>query len=217
MSAFHLRVLTLLSVVALVVTGCGGGDTAAPTVDGRDGTQSPGQGADAYRGAEVASRYAMPDVTLEDTEGQPFNLVTDTTDPITLVFFGYTHCPDVCDLVMSDLTVATSQLPAQVADQTEVLFVTTDPARDTPDAIRSYLDRYDPAFIGLTGTLDDIKQAAAAMQVAIEGRKQLPDGGYDVGHGAQVIGFVHDQAPVVWTEGTPYTSLVADITQLAGL
>jgi hypothetical protein len=55
------------------------------------------------------------------------------------------------------------------------------------------------------------------MQVAIEGRKPLPDGGYGVGHGAQVIGFLHDEAPVVWTEGTPYTAMVADITRLAGL
>jgi protein SCO1/2 len=204
----------LLSVVVVLLAGCGGGDDSSPV--GKTDDARATLDADGERGAEAA-RFTMPDVTLQDTSGQPFNLLTDTTDPITLVFFGYTHCPDVCDLVLSDLTVAMSHLPSEVADETEVVFVTTDPARDTPEAIRSYLDRYDSRFVGLTGSLADIRTAASAMQVAIEGRKLLPDGGYDVGHGAQVIGFLHDEAPVVWTEGTPYTAMVADITRLAGL
>ncbi len=170
-----------------------------------------------YRGAELSSPYAMPDITLTATDGRPFDLVADTTRPVTVVFFGYTHCPDVCPLVMSDLTAAVLRLPADVRDQTQLLFVTTDPARDTPQALRRYLDRYSDDFVGLTGDRAELVTAAKAMGVPIAGTTRLPSGGYDVSHGAQVIGFRGDRAPVVWTQGTPVDDLVADITTLAEL
>jgi protein SCO1 len=168
-----------------------------------------------YHGAEPRPPYRMPDVTLTDTDGKPFNLVTDTTRRVTLVFFGYTYCPDVCPLVMSDLTAALLRLPAAVRARTQMLFITTDPARDTPSALRSYLDRYNPRFVGLTGSLSDIRTAGRALGVPIEGKHRLPSGGYDVAHGTSVIGFRGDTAPVVWTQGTPVTDLAADITRLA--
>jgi len=170
---------------------------------------------DTFKGAEPGTPYDMPDLTLTATNGRDFNLVTDTAYPVTIVFFGYTHCPDVCLLVMSDLTQAMLQLPEEVRDQTQVVFITTDPARDTPGVLRSYLDGYNGDFVGLTGELDSIVTAAAGMDVAIEGKQTLPSGGYDIGHGAQVIGFRGDSAPVIWTQGTPVVDLVSDITALA--
>ncbi|MBA2573248.1 MAG: SCO family protein [Nocardioidaceae bacterium] len=168
-----------------------------------------------FRGAEPLKPYDMPDIALTATNEAPFNLINDTPYPVTLFFFGYTHCPDVCLLVMSDLTAALLQLPGDVREQTQLVYVTTDPARDTPEVLRTYLDRYSEDIVGLTGSLDDISVAAEAMGVAIEGRRRLSSGGYEVGHGAQVIGFLGDRAPVIWTQGTPVSDLVADITQLA--
>lgn len=168
-----------------------------------------------FRGAEPLEPYPMPDVSLTATDGESFNLIQDTPYPVTLFFFGYTHCPDVCLLVMSDLTSALLRLPEDVRGETQLVFVTTDPARDTPDVLRSYLDHYSEDFVGLTGPLDDISATAEAMGVAVEGRHRLPSGGYEVGHGAQVIGFLGDQAPVIWTQGTPVDDLVSDITELA--
>jgi protein SCO1 len=208
--------LRLIGGVCAVATliGC---DTSAPMTSDADGGDMTGPAMRApFRGAEPAAPLAMPNVTLQTTDGKPFNLVTDTTHPVTLVFFGYTNCPDVCPLVMSDLTLAYAELPSDVRDQTQVLFVTTDPVRDTGSVLRSYLDRYNPAFVGLTGRLRRITAAAADMGVAITGRKALPNGGYDVGHGAQVIGFAHETAPVIWTPGTPIADIVADIETLAG-
>jgi protein SCO1/2 len=204
-----LRTAGLLCAVTALV-GC---DTSAPI-----GAQHVDSGAadGMFRGAEPAAPYAMPDVTLETTDGKPFNLVTDTTHPVTLVFFGYTNCPDVCPLVMSDLTLAYAELPADVREQTQVLYVTTDPARDTGSVLRRYLDRYNPAFVGLTGRLHAIRTAATDLGVAITGMKKLPSGGYDVGHGAQVIGFAHETAPVIWTPGTAVPAMVSDIKALAG-
>ena len=168
-----------------------------------------------YRGAELATPYRMPDLALRSSAGGRFNLATDTTRPLTLVFFGYTSCPDVCPLVMSDLTAAVNQLSAHVRDQTLLLFITTDPARDSPETLRSYLDRYSDRFIGLTGPRAKIVRAAERLGVPVGAASRLPSGGYDVSHGAQVIGFRGDVAPVVWTEGTPVADLVADITTLA--
>jgi protein SCO1/2 len=169
-----------------------------------------------FHGVELPRPLHIPDVTLTATDGEPFNLVADATSPVTLVFFGYTNCPDVCPLVMSDLTLAYAELPAAVQARTQVLFITTDPARDTAEVLRRYLARYNPSFVGLTGGVDRIIRAARDLGVAMTGRKALPDGGYDVGHGAQVIGFARQSAPVIWTPGTPVRDMAADIMTLAG-
>lgn len=208
--------LLALPVLCGLVGACGGD----PEVD-RGSADNPGgvivsDDSGPYAGAEPAKPYQMPDVTLTATNGRDFNLRTDTAYPVTLFFYGYTNCPDVCPLVMNDLTSAMLQLPPDVREQTQLVFVTTDPARDTPSVLRDYLDRYDSDFVGLTGRLDDIVRASDAMGVAIEGRQRLPSGGYDVGHGAQVIGFKDNQAPVIWTQGTPVADMVSDIEKLAG-
>jgi len=168
-----------------------------------------------FRGAELAKPYRMPDITLTADNGAPFNLVTDTAYPVTLVFYGYSNCPDVCPLVLSELASAYAQLPDPVRASTQVLFITTDPARDTEDVLRGYLSRYNPSFVGLTGRLASIRVAASDMGVPIQGVKRLPSGGYDVGHGAQVIAFRGNLAPVIWTEGTPVSDMVSDIEVLA--
>jgi protein SCO1/2 len=169
-----------------------------------------------FHGAEPPEAYRMPDITLQADNGQPFNLITDTAYPVTLVFFGYTNCPDVCPLVLSDLTSTYLQLPASVRAATQVLFITTDPARDTDAVLRAYLSRYNPDFVGITGSLGTIKTAAEDMGVAISGTHRLPGGGYDVGHSSQVIGFRGNTAPVLWTAGTPVPDMVSDVIKLAG-
>ncbi len=218
MTLINVRVLSGFACLALagIATACGAGDTAAPEPDNPGGVViSNLTRNDTFRGAEPATPYEMPDVTLTATNGRDFNLVTDTAYPVTIVFFGYTHCPDVCLLVMSDVTQALLQLPEDVRSETQMVFITTDPARDTPAVLRGYLDRYGSDFVGLTGDLDLIETAAARMGVAIEGKHKLPSGGYDVGHGAQVIGFRADSAPVIWTQGTPPADMAADIVDLA--
>jgi protein SCO1/2 len=212
-------VVTLLAA-SLALASCG----TAPDAGGGDPVQEPdnpagvvisGVDESRYHGAEPATPYTMPDITLTATDDEPFNLRTDTGHEVTLVFFGYTNCPDVCQLVMSDMTSEILQLSGEVREQTQFVFITTDPERDTTSALREYLDRFDPDFVGLTGELDQITAAAEAMGVPISGMKKLPSGGYEVGHGAQVVGFRGDKAPVIWTHGTPVPDLAAGITALA--
>lgn len=218
MSALLRRTVAAATVAMVVLTAaaCGGSGGESVRADNPGGVVISGVSQDSrFYGAEPATPYRMPDVTLTATNGEPFNLVTDTAYPVTLVFFGYTNCPDVCPLVMSDLTYTYLHLPPDVRHETQVLFVTTDPARDDRATLRAYLDRYDRDFVGLTGSIGDIVTAADDMAVAVEGRRRLPSGGYDVGHGAQVIGFRGNSAPVIWTEGTSTRDMISDITELA--
>jgi protein SCO1/2 len=165
-------------------------------------------------GSSLPEPYSMPEISLTDTSGRPYNLATTPSQPVTLLFFGYTHCPDICVAVLSDVALAMQRLSAADRDQIQVIFVTTDPARDKEKQIRRYLDRFNPSFVGLTGPLSMIKRAATQVGVDIEGMKKLPSGGYEVGHSAQVIGFRRNSGVVLWTPGTPIVALKHDFALL---
>jgi cytochrome oxidase Cu insertion factor (SCO1/SenC/PrrC family) len=105
-----------------------------------------------YRGGLVTPPLPKPNVVLTDTAGARFDLRSKTQGHVTLLFFGYTHCPDICPVHMAYLASALKKLPASSAEQFRVVFVTTDPTRDTPKALRAWLDHFDKHFIGLTGS-----------------------------------------------------------------
>jgi protein SCO1/2 len=181
-----------------LLTGCGGSEPATGTVAGfRE--DNP----DGLHGAVLPSPYTLPALTLTDSRGESYDLRSQTNKPLTLVFFGYTHCPDICPATLVDIASALVRLSDADQQKVGMLLITSDPARDDPATIRRYLDRFDPDFEGLTGPLTDIKAAAEALGVAIEKGDRLPSGGYAVGHGTQVVGVLPDgSAPLVWTQGT---------------
>jgi protein SCO1/2 len=82
-----------------------------------------------------------------------------------LVFFGYTHCPDVCPATLQKISQALKALPADQAAKVQPLFITTDPARDTPEILKAYTGIYSDRIVGLTGTEDQIRQAESAYKV----------------------------------------------------
>jgi protein SCO1 len=211
------RLAVLVGLCALVMlAGCGGSGNEAVANSGA-AAYTKTQDTDGLRGIGLSRPYRVADVTLTDSSGAPYNLVDDTTKPVTLVFFGYTSCPDVCSLVMADMAAAMTQLDPRTASKVQPLFVTTDPPRDTPRVIRTYVDRFHPSFEGLTGPVAEIREAAEPLGVPITGTRRLPSGGYEVGHGSQIIGVTaDDEAHVVWTQGTPVEDLVADIRTLVG-
>ena len=187
-----------LTTATLLLTACGGDDQA-------------------FTGAVLDQPYQVASTSLTDTDGQPFSLTKDTDARLTLVFFGYTHCPDICGIVMSSLASAVTRLDDADQKQVQVVFVTTDPARDDEQTLRHYLDSYNPDFLGLTGPLKDIVALGNSVHVAIEKGQKLPSGGYEVVHGTSVIAIDHsNQVPVVWTEGTSAAQYAADIHSLLG-
>jgi protein SCO1 len=171
--------------------------------------------ADTFSGAVLHTPYHAPATELTDTDGRPFSLASSTDKRLTLVFFGYTHCPDECPTTMATLASAMLQLDDADRANVQVVFVTTDPARDTGPVIRDWLDHFDRDFVGLTGPLPTLKQVAEQVGVPVTKGRRLSSGGYDVTHGTQVLGMDgKNQIPVVWTLGTTAPEFAHDIHQL---
>lgn len=195
-----MRFPVLLALIVLL-TGCGAAGTG----------QKP---ASAMNGQEHTA-YQLSDTSLTDTDGEPYSLANDSDRPLTLVFYGYTQCPDECPLVMSSLTAALTRLDDADRDKVDVVFVTTDPARDTTKVLEKYLDRYDEDFIGLTGDMKDIVTLAESMRLYIGEADRLPSGGYDLGvHDTHVSAVSQGRASVVWSMNTSPKQFADDITRL---
>lgn len=184
---------------------------------GSDGPSS------SYLGTPIDQPYTLPKATWTDTAGATVQWPKQgLPDPVTVVFFGYTSCPDVCPTQMADITQAIRASDPAVQARTGVVFVTVDPQRDDAATLRAYLDRYDATlghpYVGLRNDdTDVVSRAATAMGIALTGTSTTAHG-YEVGHGAQLIGFGPDgTAPVIWTPGTPVGDIKADLATLSQL
>jgi protein SCO1/2 len=156
------------------------------------------------RGVLLGEPLAKPGFTLTATDGTAFDFRQRTDGFVTLLFFGYTHCPDVCPVHMANLGAVLPQLDPQVAARVRVVFVTTDPRRDTPAALRTWLDHFSRGFVGLTGDSSAIATAEAALRLppAVIEKAAAPDTAYFVGHSAAVVAFTADnRAHVIYPYG----------------
>ena len=167
---------------------------------------------DGLAGAVLPAPYELRDATLTDTTGASFALHDRLEAPVTLLFFGYTNCDDVCSTVLANITSARGRLDDEQAAQVDTWFVTTDPVRDDPETVRAYLERFDPGFTGLTGPLQTLAAVADSVHVAMQAGRELPSGGYEVVHGTPVLAVTPDgSVPVLWTEDTSAAELAADL------
>ena len=165
-------------------------------------------------GAELDEPYVASPTTLTDTDGRDRALGSVERD-LTLVFFGYTNCPDICGIVMSTIATAVNKLDADDRERVDMVFVTTDPARDDEKALRTYLDRYDPTFEGLTGDLDDIIEVGRSMKASVEEGEKLPSGGYEVVHSDYVYALdAQGEGIIVWNKDTSSAEMASDIELL---
>src|SRR5246127_1864237 len=120
-----------------------------------------------YMGGLVTPPLPKPHFVLTDTSGARFDFWNRTRGSITLLFFGYTYCPDECPLHMAHLGAALKKLSPEIAAQVKLVFVTTDPARDKPAELRRWLNNFDKRFVGLTGTLAALAVAQKAAGVPL--------------------------------------------------
>ena len=167
--------LILLATTLALVAGCGSG--TATGADDRDGVM-------------IAEDEARPEFVLTDTAGRPFDFAGETEGYLTLLYFGYTNCPDVCPIHFANIAGALEQVPSEVRERVKVVFVGVDPPRDSPENIRAWLDHFDRDFIGLTGIDDALGVAQLAAGVPPATREE-PDaeGRYAVNHAGWVYGY----------------------------
>ena len=184
---------------------------------GTHGESAPKHLDSIYRGGLVSPSLPKPIFTLTDTSGASFDLRARTKGYVTLLFFGYTYCPDMCPLQMSTIANALRAIPAGVADHFKVVFVTTDPNRDTPQVLRSWLDHFDKRFIGLTGSEAAVVAAQIAANVPPAKKSAVrPDGSYEVGHSAFVLVYTKDNlAHIIYPVGVKQEDWVHDLPYLA--
>lgn len=183
--------LALPLIAAVVLLAACAGGPALTALPGTPQVLAPAQDTMAYNPPRVA-----PALALTDQQAKPFDL-TSLRGSVALIYFGYTHCPDVCPATLADLRTAVgdSGMPARV------VFVTVDPQRDTPDVLSSYLEAYKAGFIGLTGTDAQVAAAAAAWAVGYGPEPPESRGTYSVTHTAETFlvdgsGLLRDHIPV---------------------
>jgi protein SCO1/2 len=188
-------VIIAVAVGALCLAACAGPSAAGNANAQVSQVGGPQQTSATYPGALLfAHSYPKPDVTLTDTSGAPYDIAADTGGRVTLVYFGYTHCPDLCPLNMFTAANAIGDLPVADRSRVSVVFVTTDPDRDTPTVIRTWLDHFDDAFIGLTGTITQIRQAEALTGLPLSFAEHSTEAGgsYTVVHAGYVLVYTQD-------------------------
>ncbi|MFC7259012.1 SCO family protein [Streptomyces lutosisoli] len=174
----------LFAAAALTLSACGSGDDSNKPI--ADVSVESGSG----KAATILDKpFEKPDLVLTDTNGKKYDLLAQTKGRPTLIYFGYTHCPDVCPLTMNNLAVAKKQLPKAQQDKLRVVFVTTDPDRDTPTALGKWLKGIDSDFVGLTGDFATIQAGARTMGISIEPTSKNKNGKLVSVHGTQVIAF----------------------------
>ncbi|WP_329337200.1 SCO family protein [Streptomyces sp. NBC_00663] len=201
----------LLAAASLTLTACGSGDdTGSPvSVVSEDSA--------AAKAAIVLDKpFEKPDLVLTDTDGKKYDLREQTKGRPTLIYFGYTNCPDVCPTTMSNIAVAKSKLPKAQQDELRIVFVTTDPDRDTPKALGKWLKGIDSQVVGLTGDFATIQAGARTLGITIEAPHKDKNGKIVSTHGTQVVAFSPktDGGYVLYTEEATVDDYIKDLPKL---
>lgn len=207
------RLSSGIMALALVLTACG----SAPSSSTALTAQGLTRGADGWFGMPLTIDRSLPAVTLLDTSDRPVRLDDDLIGTPTLLFFGYSSCPDICPIHLAAIASAMEQTRTRY-DQVRVVFVSVDPDRDTPERIDEFLSYFSTRMLGLHADLDVVIDALAQLDLpgpVIEGADPRGEGDL-IGHPAQVIGFDADGiARRVWPFGTRRSNWVEDIPRIA--
>lgn len=212
LSASRFRTAGLAAAALAITLACAGSG------GGGDESSAAGDGPNPYglRGRVLPGPLTKPDVILTDTHGEPFDLRRETDGYLTLLFFGYTYCPDICPIHMANLAAVLDGLRPSVVERIKVVFVTTDPERDTPERLGSWLANFDPTFVGLMGDTVTVNAAQRRLYLPLP-QYEAPDsaGSYLVGHAAAVVAFTPDnEARVLYPFGIRQADWAHDIPRL---
>jgi protein SCO1/2 len=197
-----------------LLAGCGwNGSSSAESSGGSGSAASPAPSelndrtGGTYQGLGLTPPQPRPQFTLTDTAGKVFKFGTETAGKPTMLFFGYTSCPDECPTILADIGNGLRQVPEDVRKRTQVVFVSTDVKHDTAAVLKAYLAKFDVGlpnrFIGLRGTQSEIDAAQVAAHVTL-----AEDEGQT--HSTQVLLYgTDDYARVVFLQSTNEAAQVA--------
>lgn len=193
------RRLAWLAAVGLI--GCSGRST--PELAGDLG------------GSVLPAAVPRPNFALTTVAGEPFEFRARTAGRLTLLFFGYTHCPDVCPATMANLGAVLRGLSSPERALIDAVFVTTDPERDTPAVLGPWLAHFDAGIIGLVGSAEALRLAQVAAGIGVAVREDTPNGGYAVSHAAQVLVYSPDDSShISYPFGTRQAQWAVDLPKL---
>jgi cytochrome oxidase Cu insertion factor (SCO1/SenC/PrrC family) len=222
------RVLALLVLAA--VAACGGGSSTVSTA-----SPSP----PALHGVQPEPVPSRPEFVLSDTSGKRFDFQAETQGRPTYLYFGYTHCPDECPTAMADIASVLRKADPALRAKVRVVFVTTDPKRDSAFVLRRWLDQFSTDFIGLLGTQAQVDAAQRATGIApaypegpvptISGHpdehvhqpgtaphKHFGPLGYAVAHSSVIFAYdTADRLPVIYPAGVTPADIAADLPVIA--
>jgi len=189
------RLLVVLAALVLV-SGCG---AATKSVD--------------FFGRPVDPAFKVDPAPLENTEGEEVTLGADAhAKPLRLVFFGYTHCADICPTVLGSLASGVAKLRGKDRARVQVYFATTDPDRDTRKVLRAYVARFNANFDGLAGSLDVVSRVALSVGIYVDGGSGVDHRNYDpASHSTYVVAIGKDgHAPAFWNAETAPFEFASD-------
>lgn len=167
-----------------------------------------------YHGTVIQSQTPAANFTLTGAGGEEVSL-SDFRDKVVLLYFGYTFCPDVCPATMVEMKKA-MQVLGEDSEKAQVIMVSVDPDRDSPEKLAEYVTHFNPNFIGLTGSEDEIAQAATPFGIFYEKHPGSIESGYLIDHTASVVVIDPDgYLRLVYPFDTPGEAIAADIQEMA--
>lgn len=185
MSRRHLLRLGGAAAAGLTLAGCGIGRASTP-----DRAADPDAG---WGGTLLDPPFDKPDVTFTDMNGKPFPFLERTEGKLTVLFFGYTHCPDQCPTFLNAIASGIDAIGTGPGSRPQVLFVGVDLDRDTAEVLKTYLGNIDSSFLGLIPTETALADALHTLSLPpVEIPEPDKDGNYEVGHPSQVTVFSPD-------------------------
>lgn len=177
---------SVLGAAGLALASCGLASSSSTDQDA--GSNDHGWG-----GELVDPPLTKPDVTFTTVDGEPFPFRQATKGKLTMLFFGFTHCPDQCPVYLNTLASARQKIGTGAGSRPQVLFVGVDLARDTPAALKQFVERNDPTFIGLTGSKQVIDDASSQLHFPAPTIGPADaKGNYSVGHYSKAVAFTPD-------------------------
>ena len=194
MARLSRRLILLAAAGSTVLAGCDSGSSSKP----------------AFKAVDITGADYAKELNLKDADGRPRQL-SDFKGKVTVVFFGFTQCPDVCPTTLAELAQVKQMLGADGA-RVQGVFVTVDPERDTPELLKAYVGNFGADFVALHGTPDEIKAAAKAFKVFYNKVPGKTDTSYTVDHTAGSYVFDSQGRVRLFTrDGSGAEALAADL------